>query len=525
MASSASVLPSLGGIVLLTAMTVLAAEAAERLYSHSLPVDDGATVLYTTALAQALRDRLGALGAVHYAAWIDRYPLHPIVSACFGAVLPHSNAMAPWLNLPWMLAAFLATSRLFARTGLSPPWAAALAIVPLLHPVLATSDHRGLVSLHPDLTAYHLGVTVLALVIASDGLRGSRREAALAGMAAGLLVVGRYPHLGLIAVMLAPWLLPRAITGGRFATVPRPRWTWFLVSFGLSCGWWLALMLRPLVESAVGWWGQPLMSIGTATPVEIPGLIRAFSLELVGGRSWYGATVLWLLGVGVAGRLREGSWDRVPWSVVWMALSPLLLLLALRTDRHQYALVSAFAVPYLGIVLWQDRTGKHACTGGWARALTTGSLLGTLIATTAVGFPTWSGPSREPFSRLLSDVVRCQGDRCDVAFTYWGDFNAPLAAEILIRDFGRLATVDGLVGTRPTPPVPVIRVDSHPAFIARSRLAEVRPRVLADYRFLVCRPPLRTGDLCASALREGFVRSATASDPRSGEQAILLARP
>lgn len=428
-------------------LTVLWAARWQRAYyqEHLVP-GDGAGTYYLVGLTLQQVRAEGSLAALRFAMRSHLYALHQAVAALLAPILPLDLSVGPLLNGVWHVGMSLSVCWLFLEYTRSPISALLLSLPPTLLPSLLASPHEGLTNLHTATLSYTLGTTLICLILLSERLTRPL-PTLLAGIWCGLILVGRYPTAALLAVMLAPLIGSILVISVRQPRAARGIAV-FALAGCLSSGWWLAEHGAEIVRYFLDWYGHPRGAIGQLPWSRLPSLIKGYVRELGGGSPGYALTLGAFLALSLAdarGGEEPPSLRRINWPFAWMAASPLLVVILLRTENLSYALPAPFGF-YLFAVrplrgarpLWSRIAAPHRLV-----AVAAVVLVATSFARRMAGSHGARSAERTGARHVAREIARHAEGRSllasrgvNVATTYWGALNPYSLANVFLFDLG-----------------------------------------------------------------------------------------
>jgi hypothetical protein len=432
------------------AVVLLSIHAHHAYYRTHLTLGDGQISYYRVALTLHVTHDHGLRAGLSYALQ-SLCVLHQVVAAVLAPALPTAMVIAPLLNGIWYVAMSAVVCCLFLEKTQSAFGAFVLSMPPLLNPALLARPGSGLTNLHADTTAYSLGVSTLCLLILS---RGWTRPwySALSGISVGLLLLGRAPAVAMVAVMAAPLVLvpaakARSVRGAGL----------FLVAMLATGGIWLAPHMGELVAYFLAWYGHPRGAVGTLQAWRVPWLLGRYARDVAGGDLAYASCVVVLAGCAIRGQIRFRPRPQLHFGHLWMSISPLLVLLALRTENARYAIPVSFAAYLLLIEPFERAPGP--LWEGMPVALRAATVLCALILGLAFARQMRATHQAESTERAgAARLVRALVDHAateveprpiPIVMTYWGTLNIFSLANTLLYDFDEVAVVGSEAVERP----------------------------------------------------------------------------
>jgi hypothetical protein len=435
---------------------VLAWAWSRDFYATHLVPDDGVGSYYWVAEALSTTEAEGRLASLRLVSRGEMYVLYQMMAALLGELLPRNMGVGVFLNAPLYLAAAVALVRLFAQRAFALGWSIAFSVPLLLEPSFIPSTDRGLTNLHQDLPSYLLSITVAACFLGSRGLR-SPLGAVGAGLAFGLLILARFPTAVLLGCWLAPLVAWQLLRDGR----DRAAWRGLLLGTATAlvvAAWWLIPRLGFFAHFVGFWYGRPRATIGTLGLASVPTLIKGYVKLLLAADLVYAAVLCLLVFAGLRAAIRSAGQAVVNAAALWLAVCPLLMLLALRSNNALYGLPAVVGC-YLAVALpAASAVGRRAVGLGIRLALAAG--VTALVATALLkGWRSHSAPSDEKAAAaaVLREVLASSGPP-RLAVAYWGALNAYALADLAAFELGARVTIDDTLPVEPRFPSPVLRI-------------------------------------------------------------------
>ena len=278
--------------------------------------------------------------------------LHFLSAAMLGSILPVETSIGIIINSFWYLVMAVSLTFYFWKET-SDNILAILLPIPMLIAGLPLIDvYQGLSDLHVNLLGYTIGVSIVCLVMSSDFFCNSKITI-LAGIMLGILILGRFHSVFLISLAIAPYIIVNFFSSRERRKTMLKGLAFFLGIALLISGWWISPRLLRIIWKPINVYGVPGASIGNESKYKSAWAM----IDLVTGFFFYNiayrplAFVLsWIGGVQIASSKKINSlFKRVNWFYIWMGISPLLVLILMRTDYQYYGWPALFGL-YLSVV-------------------------------------------------------------------------------------------------------------------------------------------------------------------------------
>jgi hypothetical protein len=329
-------------------MLFTAFRASERYYGRNIVLTDTSYFLMSVGLLLQGRDdfdSLHVLGSPTPLLSSDHatevYVLHNLTAWFMRAVLPVRPSAAVALNAPWLVAMALSVYwLLWDRTKAWKVSALVTAAYLVANPYI-TTVRFGLTSLDPNLHAFMIGTSALSWVLLSRSFR-DRGASIAAGVFLGFLALARAYTLGIVL----PGMLPLVVKS--LWTRSRSELRASLVGGSLSilammavCGWWLfphlgLLRFYPVQFKSAGIFGRADFATTVLSWWKISKELLSANLPVL-------VLLIWVF-IDECFRGERRSPRSAEWSHLWLAVSPVLILIYLGVQFGPYGTLALFGV-------------------------------------------------------------------------------------------------------------------------------------------------------------------------------------
>lgn len=269
----------------------------------------------------------------------------------------------------------------------------------------------------------------------------------VAGLFLGLLMLGRVHSVALVGFAITPYLLK-----GLFFTsnLNKRKTFWGLailcsVSLLVS-GWWVIPRLSAFLLP-FQWYGVPRGSLGVVTTY-----VSAWSwIDVVSGFFFYSIAyypltlvLSWIPGTQVVSS--RNFWlllKRINWIYVWMGISPLLILIMMRSDYRYYGWPALFGIYLSAIFLFRDTEQKEKPLNNpvfrWLLIITIfGAIIGFMfrMVSTHNTIYTDKQSALQAVDAIFDDASNSKVLNAEirVGMTYYGSLNPGTLADVIIFD-------------------------------------------------------------------------------------------
>lgn len=372
--------------------------------------------------------------------------LHYLVVAILSPILPLDTSIGVILNSIWYLFMAASLSIFFWRKTESIILSIFLPIPMLIAGLPLIDVYQGLTDLHVNLLGYTLGVSIMCFVLLSDYLH-KPKPTIVAGIFLGLLMLGRIHSVALVGIALAPYVLK----GLFFSSNLNKRKTfWGLAILGsvsfLISGWWIIPRLSAFLLP-FQWYGVPRGSLGIVTTYDSAwiwvNIVLGFFLY---GIAYYPLALVlsWIPGTQVVSSRK--IWfllKRINWLYIWMGISPLLILILMRSDYKYYGWPALFGI-YLSVIFLFRVTEKelqplkNPVFLGLLLVAMFGAIFGFMsrMVSTHTTIYTDKQSALQAVDAIIDDAgsSKVLRDEIRVGMAYYGSLNPGTLADVIIFD-------------------------------------------------------------------------------------------